>query len=192
MAMDVRIEVLTVERAADFHHVMELTSHDSHACMCTAHYTSERDTTGRAYRARMFERHAGDGYLFYEGNAPVGWCQCAPVSNGLRVPGGPGGEADGWAITCILLVPEARGRGLCDEVLRWVRADMPLRGCRRVCGVGHRAPADGEGAEFAELPAAACERAGLRLIREDPERPLYERLFSDQEADVEDLSPARC
>jgi len=170
---------LTADRAGDFARVLEEASDDSRACMCTAYYGPDREGDGRAHRAAMFERGEADGYLLHANatHEPLGWCQCAPLSSGLRLPGVPADAVGVWGLTCMVLRPAFRGRGLCREFLRRILADLPRRGCRQVIVVGHRPEAYRDSPGFMELPAAVCEGAGLLLRREHAVCPLYELSF---------------
>ncbi len=180
MAPSPRIERLTQARWKEFRRILEESGGEAPACMCTAYYGGDWLKEGQARRAAMFHREESDGYLLFLDAEPAGWCQCAPVSEGLRLPALPAEISALWAIPCMVLRPVFRGRGLCHEFLRLILDDLPRRGCRRVLVVGHRPEAYDPAESFMELPATVCERAGLSLERDDPVCPRYARTFPQE------------
>jgi GNAT superfamily N-acetyltransferase len=85
-------------------------------------------------RCSLLDRGEHDGYLLYDGDATVGWCQVGPRD---RLPNllskyelGP--DPDVWAVTCFEIAPPHRGRGAARFLLQGVLADVAVRGAARV------------------------------------------------------------
>lgn len=175
--MQTRVERLTAERKRDFHHVLDGTNEECRACMCTAHYHNDWEEMGRVHRQRMFDRGEMDGYLFYVDDQAAGWCQCTPLSTGLRLAYISDHNDDVWGITCMVLRPEYQRKGLSSVFLKSILSDLAGNDCREVVAVGHRPEAYEEPDVFLELPAAVCEDAGLDLYRDDPVCPLYRKVL---------------
>lgn len=120
----------------------------------------------RAVREAQFAAGRHDGYLMYDGERPIGWCQCAPVDWFPKLAAavawhrGPAGEVPPHAVGCCLLLPAYRGRGLAHALLAAVLADLEARGVRRVLAyprVGRHA--DGE---IWTGPEGVFQQAGFR------------------------------
>lgn len=106
-------------------------------------------TQNLALRNDLFDRGEYDGYLLYADDEPVGWCQCGPRDRlaklvaQYRLEPSP----DTWAVTCFVLAPPYRGRGLAVQLLKAVAADLAVRGVRHVQGF----PRGGEALEPGEV-----------------------------------------
>ena len=126
-----------------------------------------------ALRERLFARGEYDGYLMHEGDTPVAWCQVGPRDRLEKLTRQFDLEADpaAWAITCFLVVPEARGRGLARELLEAVLEDLPGRGAQRVEAFPRLTDAE----ELDEMdlwngPRALFEGSGFEHVRTVPPR----------------------
>ena len=64
--------------------------------------TSEQN---RAVRDALFESNEFDGYLLYEAERPIGWCQCGPQNRLSKLTAQLGLEpdADVWAMSLSLI-----------------------------------------------------------------------------------------
>jgi GNAT superfamily N-acetyltransferase len=139
------------------------------ACHCTAYYRADAPA---AFRDRLHAEGRSDGYLLYEDGRPVGWCQCGPLESFPALAARPASVAGSFAVTCMVVVPEARGRGLAHVMLREVVADLRARGARFVLACAHRLGPD-YSSPLPELPESVCRAAGFRLERDHRECPLY-------------------
>jgi GNAT superfamily N-acetyltransferase len=126
----------------------------------------------RSVRESLCEAGEYDGYLLYNDGEPVAWCQAGPrdrlkklVSQFQLDP-----SPDTWAITCFLVAPGFRRRGLASYLLRHVIADLRDRGVRRVEAFPKRGETLSEG-DLWNGPEAMFRRAGFGLVRDDPTRP---------------------
>jgi ribosomal protein S18 acetylase RimI-like enzyme len=111
--------------------------------------------------------------LIYAEGQPAGWCQAGPRDRlpKLRLQYGLDPSPETWAITCFLIPPQHRRRGLASRLLDGVLADLHVRGVRRV----EAYPRRGESLEAGDLwtgPEAMFRRAGFVVAREDPQRPI--------------------
>jgi GNAT superfamily N-acetyltransferase len=116
---------------------------------------------------------AHDGYLLDLDAEPVGWCQAGPRDRLKKLVGqfelapSPGT----WAITCFLIAPRFRRRGLASEFLQHVIDDLRIRGVRRVEAFPKRGTSLSEG-DLWNGPETMFQRAGFRIVRDDPKRPI--------------------
>jgi GNAT superfamily N-acetyltransferase len=169
----VRLERLDPARREDLLSVLRRGSEESAACCCTAYHSREWQTEGPACRARLLDEGRSDGYLLYVDGRPVAWCQCGPWSSFAVIASRPPAVPDAWAVTCMVVVPEARGRGVAHTLLREVLADLRSRGARHVYAFGHRLGPT-YSSPLPELPESVCAKAGMTLARDDALCPLYE------------------
>lgn len=155
-------------------------------CYCTAWWVpgwdgwGERtDAQNRAVREGLFEKGQDDGYLLYRDGVPLGWCQAGPrdrlgkLVTQYRLEPEPGV----WAVTCMAIQPEARGKGLARHLLAEVLADLPGRGARAV----EAFPKEGAAREPGDLwrgPETLFREAGFLRVRETPAGPIYRLDFS--------------
>jgi GNAT superfamily N-acetyltransferase len=142
-------------------------------CQCVAWWVETWDGWGertaeenRALRAELFARGEHDGYLAREDGRPVGWCQVGPRDRLTKLVRQFDLAPDPatWAITCFLVVPAARRRGVAAALLDAVLADLPARGARRVEAFP-RSGADLDTNELWNGPHALFGRAGFEVVR---------------------------
>jgi len=175
--MTLALHRLDADRAADFETVLRRAGGEAGRCLCTAGYIgcAESPEPARELRARMFREGRSDGFLLYRDGAPVGWCQAtrrdalAFLCRGLALPPDP----DAWAVTCLVLVPEARGAGLAHRLLQLVLERLRADGARTVQAIACRYAPDEDTSDGVEFPESLCRRAGLTLVRDHPMRPVY-------------------
>lgn len=149
-------------------------------CFCSAWWVPTWEGWGersaqdnRAVRDRLCEAGEYDGYLIYADGQPAGWCQVGPRDrlSKLRLQHGLDPSPETWAITCFLIPPRYRRRGLASRLLDGVLADLRSQGVRRV----EAYPRRGESLEAGDLwtgPEAMFRRAGFEIARDDPRRPI--------------------
>ena len=110
-------------------------------CRCVAWWVPVWDGWGDrtaeenlALRDDLLARGEYDGYLLYVDDEPAGWCQVGPRDRLPKLVAEHDLTADpaAWAVSCLLLVPSARGRGLARALLAGVVADLRARGVRRL------------------------------------------------------------
>lgn len=171
--MDHYIEPLDASRRDDFFAVLERSGDEPRTCLCTAFYGVDASQIGRARACRdaLIAAERSDGYLLYVGGRPVGWVQCGPLATFDAVAQTPA-EPGAWAITCLVLAPEARGQGLAHVLLADVLAVLRARGVPYVIAFGHRLGPTYT-SPLAELPESVCVKAGMELLRDHPECPRY-------------------
>ncbi len=149
-------------------------------CACAAWWVPSWEGWGertaeqnRSLRRSLIDRGEYDGYLLYVDNQPVGWCQVGRrdrlkklVVQFELVP-----DPDTWAITCFLILPGWRGRGLAGKLLAGVLDDLAARGVARV----EAYPKRGAGLDAQDLwngPESMYVQAGFSVVREDAHRPV--------------------
>ena len=167
---------LDTSRARDFRAVMQANA-EAARCLCTAVYVEYRKDKGlaTACRERMLGEGRSDGFLLYRDGAPIGWCQAAPRDGLPLLVRGRGLAPDPalWAISCMVLVPEAKGQGLSREFLRMVLEELARRGVPRVQVFAYRYAPDEDTSTFVELPETLCRKAGMTLEHDHPMQPIY-------------------
>lgn len=187
-----RMDAGDATRRADF---LRLHSEENGCawCRCVAWWVPTWDGWGErsaeenlALREELFDRGEHDGYLLYEGDEPVAWCQVGPrdrlakLARQFERPPEPGVQA----VTCFLVAPRARGRGAARAMLEGVLADLRARasaeGIRAVegfprCAENARDPLElwnGPESLFRSLGFAAVAQVGeRRVVRLDFEAP---------------------
>ena len=127
-------------------------------------------------RRELFARGEHDGYLGYLDGEPVAWCQAGPRDRLRKAVEQFSLEADPdtWAVSCFLVHPAHRRRGLATVLLRSVLADLRERGARRV----EVFPKRSEEADELDLwngPEAMFRGEGFQVVRDDPVRPVLAR-----------------
>lgn len=153
-------------------------------CRCVAWWVPTWEGFGersaeenRGLRAELFARGEDDGYLGYQGDRVVAWCQAGPRDRLAKLVStfGLAPDPEAWALTCFHVAADARRRGLARGLLVGALADLDSRGVRRVEAYPRRGAdlPDGEawtGPEslFAEAGFAARGGAGdrVRMVRE--------------------------
>ncbi len=87
-----------------------------------------------ALREALCEAGEYDGYLAYDGDAPVGWCQVGPRDRLEKLVRQLGLTPDPatWAVTCFLVAPSHRGTGVARALLRHALDDLRANGVARV------------------------------------------------------------
>lgn len=151
-------------------------------CFCTAWWVptwegwGEREAEkNRRLRESLFDRGCFDGYLLYADGEAVGWCQVGRRDRLTKLcrayDFAP--DPDIWAITCFLLAPAYRGRGLAHTLLREVLADLNQKGVKVIQAFPRKGPGLSAGEVWTGTPGL-FEAAGFRPVMEDPRRPVYQ------------------
>ncbi len=123
---------------------------------------------------RTDPRRGTDGFLLYREGAAVGWCQAARRDElPLLVRGRGRPDPEVWAISCLVLVPEARGQGLSHTFIWLVLSELRGRGVARVEAFACRYGVGEDTSTFVEFPESLCRGAGMTLLEEHPMRPIY-------------------
>jgi GNAT superfamily N-acetyltransferase len=176
-----RLERLTPDRREDLLSILRRGSDEAATCFCTAYHTRawEEPGQGLACRTRLLDEGRSDGYLFYVDGRPVAWCQCGPWGSFAVIAPRPPAVPDAWAVTCMVVVPDARGQGVAHALLGEVLADLRRRGARHVYAFAHRLGPT-YSSPLPELPESVCLKAGMTLARDDPECPLYESALAPE------------
>lgn len=148
-------------------------------CHCVAWWVESFDGWGertaeqnRALREELFARGEDDGYLLMEDGEPIAWCQVGPRDRlpNLKRRYGLAPDPEVWSVTCFVVVPAARRGGAATELLGGVLEDLRARGVARVQAFPRRGATE-PGALWTG-PEAMYLRAGFRVERDDPERPI--------------------
>ncbi len=174
--MSIEVRRLTPSDEADF---LGLTgSQICGGCHCVAWWvddwergSSRTSDQNRLLRQELFERGEHDGYLAYVRGEPVGWCQVGPRDRLKKLAGQFQLTPDpfAWAVTCFVVLPEHRRRGVATSLLTHVLSDLPARGARSL----EAFPRHGNVEEAPELwngPPALFAGAGFTEIGRDDRR----------------------
>ncbi|PKK82866.1 MAG: hypothetical protein CVT49_11795 [candidate division Zixibacteria bacterium HGW-Zixibacteria-1] len=178
--MDIKVRSLTEETSGDY---FRLHSDDNkHGwCYCVAWWVptwegwSQRSIEdNRSMREHLFRIGEYDGYLMYDGDEPIGWCQAGPrdrlvkLITEYRLPY----DSDIWAITCFFIITKYRDIGLGQHMLKEILEDLRKKGVRYVQGFPRR----GKNLKVDDLwtgPENFFVNAGFNLERDDPNYPIY-------------------
>jgi len=178
--MTLEVVPLSQDRRRDFWSI-HAPQHGEGWCCCVAWWVPTWEGWGeraaienRRLREELFDRGELDLYLLLEDGAPVGSCQCGPRDRLAKLVAqyrlAPDPEV--WALSCFVLAPSARGRGLARTFLAGILDDLARRGVRHVQAF----PKRGTGLEAGEVwtgPEALFRGAGFTVERDDPARPVY-------------------
>lgn len=170
-----KIRPLAASRARDFRSVMDRANAEARKCLCTAAFVENWKDKALAppCRERILAEGRSDGFLLYRDGRPVGWCQAAPRHGLPLLVRGLPPDSNVWAISCFVLLPEAKGQGLSHEFLRFVLGELRRRGVARVQAFACRYGPGEDAREFVEFPESLCRRAGMALEQDHPMRPIY-------------------
>ena len=153
--MEITIRRLTAELSADyldfFDHRAFTDGNPNGPCYCTSPNQDEgsiqrmvsefrvhgvKDTV-RKYAAEMLERNMIHGYLAYDGDLSVGWCNAADMESYAGfVPDFARKCACGKTVSvvCFEIAPEYRGKGIASALLSRVCSDARSEGYAAVEG----------------------------------------------------------
>ncbi len=176
-----RIIKLSAASKVDFYKVHAL-GEFGNCCYCMAWWNPSWDgwndrTCEQNLEAReeLFSRQIFDGYLLYVGDEPQGWCQVGQrdqYSNLLKVYGLSPDPAV-WSITCFLLNPELKSKGLTHTFLKLILDELRTNGIKRVQAFPHL----GENLSSEDVwpgPLSIFEKAGFTTLKMDARRPVLE------------------
>jgi GNAT superfamily N-acetyltransferase len=145
-------------------------------CQCVAWWVptwdgwADRSTVENVtLRERLCEAGEYDGLLAFDGDVPVGWCQLGPrdrlekLVRQFQLKPDPGA----WAVSCFLVAPSHRGRGVAGALLAAAIEAAGSERADRLEGYPRRGESDPEGLWTG--PEALFRAAGFRVVREgDP------------------------
>lgn len=174
-----RIEVrpLTGELAPDFLRFFDRTAFadnpDWHGCYCCFHYHDSNAggweaRTGACNREAMASLIAGgeaEGFLAYDGDDVVGWCNAAPKSLFPQLRRLPGNGADTAFVPCFVVAPARRREGVARRLLEAACDSLRQRGFTRLLAKPVRGAATA--AENHAGPLPLFLGAGFRVMFED-------------------------
>lgn len=173
------VRPLRPERREDFFR-LHGAGNDWGECFCVAWWVdSWKDWGARtaeqnmALRKELFARGEDDGYLAYDGDDPVGWCQVGPRDRLGKLVEQYGLEPDPdvWAITCFYVAQTARGQGVARVLLETVVEDLRARGVARLEAFPRKEDSSDPLVVWTG-PRSLFEHAGFVRERENP-RPVY-------------------
>lgn len=164
-----RISRLSSANLSDFYTV-HCSDNGTGWCYCAAWWVPTWEGWGdrpaeqnRALRESLFNQGEYDGYLCYdEEERPVAWAQVGPRDRLVKLISQFNLEpdADAWAMSCFLVLPQLRRRGIAQAFLERILDDLRGRNVARVEAYPRR------GADLDELelwmgPQEIFHRAGF-------------------------------
>jgi GNAT superfamily N-acetyltransferase len=155
--------------------------HGTGWCWCVAWWVPTWEGWGAraaednaALRERLCDAGEYDGLLAYAGDLPVGWCQLGPRDRLAKLVDQLALDVDAsaWAVTCFLVAPTWRRRGVATALLAEAIAVARAAGASRLEGYPRTGGtvADGEAWTGSE---AVFTGAGFVLARADEPRSVY-------------------
>lgn len=117
--------------------------YNANFCFCAAWYLDNWDDwelrtreENRALRQELFDRGIRDGFLAFvdDEKDPVGWIQAAPRDSIPRLARqfSLNPDAATWAISCIMIREDWRGKGIARSMLEEVLRQLQGSGAKRV------------------------------------------------------------
>ena len=139
--------------------------------------------TLRRYAAEMLDNNEIQGYLAYDGDLVVGWCNAADIESYAGfVPDFARKNTCGktMSIVCFEIAPEYRGKGIASAFIEQVCSDAGLNGYAAVEGY---AMISGERNEYEyQGPVGLYQKAGfVEVMRENGQVIMRKADFSLQE-----------
>jgi GNAT superfamily N-acetyltransferase len=128
----------------------------------------------RQLRQGLLAEDEYDGYLLYEDEKPIAWCQVGrrdrlvKLVNQMQLEA----EPDAWAITCFLVDAAYRRQGVAGRMLMMVLADLAGKGI----GTVEAYPKRGEGLDVSDLwngPETMFAGAGFVFVKEAAQRAVW-------------------
>jgi len=178
--MDIKVRPLTPETKDDFFRLhSEKNNHGW--CYCVAWWVptwegwSKRTAEdNRNMRDHLFQIDQYDGYLMYDGDIPIGWCQVGPRDRlkKLITEYRLANDSEAWAVTCFFILREYREIGLGQFMLGEILVDLTAKGVKYIQGFPRR----GRHVNVDDLwtgPEKYFIDAGFSLERDDPNYPVY-------------------
>jgi len=179
---DILIKRLSREIKEDFYKVHRAGEYGN-GCLCgfwwmesVEGWDQRTDAESLAQREALFTRGIEDGYILYQETEPVGWCQAYQrdqliyLVNKFHFTPDP----EIWCISCFMIVPAARGKGLGHLFLAKVLDDLNQRGVKKVQAY----PRSESGLDANEVwtgPEALYVRAGFKKIADLQGRSVWEK-----------------
>ena len=155
-------------------------ANDAGWCRCVAWWVPTWDGWGErtaqenaALREELCDAGEYDGLLAYEGRDPVGWSQVGPrdrlekLVRQFELEPEPGA----WAVSCFLVSPRHRGRGVAAALLEGAIAAARAEGADRLEGYPRTAAEDA--GELWNGPERLFLRAGFTNVRDMRTRRVY-------------------
>jgi GNAT superfamily N-acetyltransferase len=174
-----RVERFGPETRADFRR-LHSDANGAGWCRCVAWWVptwdgwSERSAEENAtLREELCEAGEYDGLLAFDGDEPVGWCQVGrrdrleKLVRQLRLEPDP----DAWAVSCFLVAPAQRRRGIAAALLDGAIASARDAGAARFEGYP-RQSADEPGENWTG-PQRIFERRGFRPLGQVAGRTIH-------------------
>jgi GNAT superfamily N-acetyltransferase len=178
---EVRVEWFGPTRQGDFD-ALHCEANGAGWCRCVAWWVPTWDGWGErteaqnaALRGSLCDAGEYDGCLAYIGAQVVGWCQAGPRDRLPKLVSQFGLDPDAavWAVTCFLVAPEHRRRGVARALLDAVCVEASARGASRIEAFPRRGVHDDGDAWNG--PEALFVSAGFGVMRDDPVRPVLSR-----------------
>ena len=110
-------------------------------CNCVAWWVESWDGWGertaeqnRQLRQSLLAQDEYDGYLLFDGDQPIAWCQVGCRDRLVKLVEQMQLEpaATTWAITCFLVAPAYRQQGVARQMLEMVLVDLRQKGIEAV------------------------------------------------------------
>lgn len=170
--MTCRIKKMNADLVSDFYRVH---SGECGWCYCVAWdvptwngWDKRTDEQNRAHREAMFKAGRYDGYLLYVDDQPVGWTQCGPLKDLLKLVKQYGLDPDpeAYAISCMTIIPAHRGKGLSPRFISAMMEDLRSKGVKHVYAFPRREDHSWTG------PESTFTTNKFRAFQEDPKRPV--------------------
>ncbi len=120
---------------ADFYR-LHCPANDAGWCNCVAWWVDSWDGWGertaeqnRQFQQSLLSQDQYDGYLLFDADAPIAWCQVGRRDRLIKLVSQMQLELDPttWAITCFFVAPAYRQQGVAKQMLDMVLAELKAK-----------------------------------------------------------------
>ena len=176
--MTYRVQAFNPGNRKDF---FEFHSRVGGECFCSAwwvdtweEWLAQSGEENRQLREELLKRGEYDGYLIYDGDKAIGWCQVGAQDRfgKLLTQFNLTLDPRTWAITCFQIDGDYQRQGVASLLLEAVMQQLSQKGVPRVVAfpkIDISLPAHQQWTG----PKAMYERAGFELVRENQTRAIY-------------------
>ncbi len=141
--MDLTVHALDPSRLPHFMDLFDYRAFSDNpdwaGCYCVFNYFGDSDDSwesrtaaeNRATAADMISKGTMNGYLAYDGDQPIGWCNAGAKEAYKRFDGlfpSPDNSIRICAVTCFVITPEYRRMGVARALLDYAAIDLAAQG----------------------------------------------------------------
>lgn len=156
-------------------------AHKTEWCNCVAWWVNSWDGWGertadqnRQLRESLLAQGEYDGYLLFDDDEPIAWCQVGRRDRLVKLVHQMRLEPDPtvWAVTCFLVAAKYRQQGVAEQMLWMLLIDLQEKGVDVVEAYPKRGP-DLDEFELWNGSERMFERVGFQFVKEVGQRTVW-------------------